>query len=67
MQEAGHSVTKFINVYRVGQTFKDGKAFVKEAFLDHPNEQFVIYIQAQQDNDRENSPGNTMEQLLNKA
>jgi hypothetical protein len=68
-------MTKFINLYRglldqlnqVGQTFEDGKAFIEKAFLDHPNEQFVRYIQAQQDNDRENPPGNTMEQLLDKA
>ena len=40
---------------------------MEEALLDHPGEQFVRYIQNQQDNDRENPPGNTMEQLLNKA
>jgi hypothetical protein len=52
MREAGHNVTKFINVYRglldqlnqVGQTFEDGKAFVEEAFLDHPDEQFVRLV-----------------------
>jgi hypothetical protein len=55
MQETGHNVTTFIIIYRglidqlsqVGQTSKDGKAFIEEAFLGHPDEQFVRYIQAQ--------------------
>ena len=75
MQEAGHNVTVFINIYRgllndlysLGKTFEHGKTHIEEAFLAHPNEQFVRYIQAQQDNDRENPPGNTMEQLMDTA
>jgi hypothetical protein len=75
MREVGHDVTKFIFIYRgllndlsaLGQTYLHGKTHVEEALLDHPDEQFVRYIQHQQDNDRENPPGNTTEQLLNKA
>ena len=68
-------MTKFVHIYRgllndlnsLGKSFEHGKTHIEEAFLDHPNEQFVRYIQAQQDNDRENPPGNTMEQLMDKA
>ena len=75
MREVGHDVTKFIFIYRgllsdlnaLGQSFEHGKTHIEEALLDHPDEQFVRYIQTQQDNDRENPPGNTMEQLMNKA
>ena len=75
MREVDYDVTKFIHVYRglindlnsLGKSFEHGKVHIEEAFLDHPNEQFVRYTQAQQDNNRENFPGNTMEQLMDKA
>jgi hypothetical protein len=61
MSDMGHNITKFNIAYRglqdqltqCGHTFPDDKTFVEEADLDHPNEQFVRYIQGQQDNDRE--------------
>jgi hypothetical protein len=71
----GHSVTQFNIAYRgllsqlaqQGQTFPDRKTFIEEAYLDHPNEQFARCIQAQQDSDRENPPGNTAEAQMNKV
>ena len=54
MREVGHDVTKFIFIYRgllsdlsaLGQSYLHSKTHVEEALLDHPDEQFVRYIQA---------------------
>jgi hypothetical protein len=75
MHSLNHNVRKFNQACRgleeqlsqCGQVFTDGKVFTEEAYLDHPNEQFVRFIQMMQDKDRLNLPGNTGHQLIDKG
>ena len=50
-----------------GQTFADGKTFLYEAYLDHPNEQLVRFVEMLQDKDRTTPPGYNSSQLMDEV
>ena len=50
-----------------GQTFPDVKTFIYEAYLDHPNEQLVRFVEMLQDKDRMTPPGYNASQLMDEV
>jgi hypothetical protein len=75
MRSLNHDVRKFNIAYRgldqqlsvCGQVFADGKTFIEEAYLDHPNEHIIRFIQMLQDRDRMSPPGKTGDQLMDEG
>ena len=50
-----------------GQTFPDVKTFIYEAYLDHPNEQLVRFVEMLQDKGRMTPPGHNASQLMDEV
>ena len=75
IRSLGHDIRKFnlqVRSYQsqlaaCGQTFPDVTTFIYEAYLDHPSEQLVRFVEMIQDKGRMTPPGHSADQLMDEV